>query len=286
MGVKVLTSAGYGSAESIAAGIIFAADHGASIINMSLGSATNSGTIAAAVDYAIRKNVVVVAASGNSLTPPCSVNYPAALNKVIAVGATDSSDALASFSCTGPELDLVAPGKSILSTTLGGTSSLDGTSFASPIVAGVAALMRSVNTTMSVSDLTRALDFTTTDLGGSGFDNNFGFGKVNAYAAVVAAQNATKFTSNPGFSDKTFPYPNPFNVNQSAKVIIALPASLGSSGIKIDIRTVAGVTVKTLNGTNEWDGKNDDGNIVASGLYYYFAQTSQGEVKGKLTVIK
>lgn len=292
MGVKVLNANGNGSFDAIANGVIYAVDNGASVINMSLGGSTQSDTVARAIAYAIAHNVVVVAATGNSLDPPCGVNSPASIPDVIAVGATDSSDALAFFSCTGPQIDVSAPGVGIMSIIQGNATdsaspASDGTSFSSPMVAGIAALMRSLDPTMSVRDITRYIDFTAKQKpSGSGFNNNLGFGVVDAGAALAAAQNRTKFTSNPGYPGDSFPYPNPVHPAQGEIATIALPASMGTSGIKIDIYNTAGERVRTVSGTNEWDGKNDDGSFVASGLYIYYATTSAGNVKGKVTVIK
>lgn len=287
MAVKVLNSAGTGSFAAIAAGVLYAADNGAAVINLSLGGVTASATVTAAIEYALSKNIVVVAAAGNdgNTTP---VNFPAAIARVIAVGATDRFDVLADFSCTGNALDLVAPGKGIHSTTNGGTSSLniDGTSFSAPMVSGVAALIRSIDAAMSVDDIARYIAFYSDDLGAPGFDTAFGFGRLNAFRAIQAASARAPLLTNPGFSGETFPYPNPFRPSEQSKVTIALPASLGQRDLKITIMTVAGERVKTLTGTNEWDGRNDDGNLVASGLYFYYAETAAGNVDGKLTVIK
>jgi thermitase len=287
MGVKVLNSSGSGTFDSIADGIIFAADHGASVINMSLGGSSNSDTLTAAVNYAISKNVVVVAAAGNGSDNTCAVNYPAAIPPVIAVGATDENDALAFFSCTGPQVDLVAPGVNILSTVApAGTDTDDGTSFASPMVAGVAALVRSLNPNMSVGDVTRYIDFEADDLGTPGFDNNFGFGRLNAFKTLTAVHGNTPINTNPLDNGSSFPYPNPYNPTTGTRLLISLPQSMGSQDLKITIRDLAGTKVKELSGTNAWDGRNDDGNFVASGMYFYYASTSAGHVKGKLTVLK
>jgi len=148
MPVKVLDSQGIANDADIAAGIHFAVDHGASVINMSLGGPGASQTLQDAVDYATSHNVVVVAAAGNDGgTPDASVpHYPAACNGVIAVGATDSTGALASFSSYGPWVSVLAPGEDIVSTTYDGFYGAgDGTSFSSPLVAGIALLLRSAN---------------------------------------------------------------------------------------------------------------------------------------------
>ncbi len=139
--VKVLDDTGSGYYSWIANGIAWAADNGAQVINMSLGGSSPSSTQQAAVDYAWSKGVVVVAAAGNSNTS--SQFYPAAYPNVIAVGATDNTDAKASFSNYGSSwVDVAAPGASILSTTVNGGYGLkSGTSMASPHVAGEAGLI-------------------------------------------------------------------------------------------------------------------------------------------------
>ncbi|MCB4756290.1 MAG: S8 family serine peptidase [Elusimicrobia bacterium] len=288
MAVKVLNSIGSGPLDAIAEGIIYAVDNGAAVINLSLGGSEGSSTLKAAVDYAVTNNVLVVAAAGNSGNG-AAINFPAAYTRVIAVGASGNASnptGLASFSCTGPEIDLVAPGIDILSLTLGGTNTGEGTSFAAPMVSGVAALIRSMAPTMPVDDVIRYIDFYATDLGPGGFDNSFGFGRLNAAASVQAAFNRTPFTSNPASPGETFPYPNPFNPTLGSPVTIALPESLGSENIRITIVNTAGERVKTLTDTNAWDGRSEDGHYVASGLYFYYAETAKGHAKGKLTLIK
>src|SRR5581483_6337278 len=156
MPVKVLDSHGTANDADIAAGIHFAVDHGASVINLSLGGPGASQTLQDAVDYATGHNVVVVAAAGNDGgTPDAGVpHYPAACNGVIAVGATYSSGALASFSSYGPWVSVLAPGEGIVSTTYDcfyGAG--DGTSFSSPLVAAVALLLRSTNPGASESSI-------------------------------------------------------------------------------------------------------------------------------------
>ena len=148
MPVKVLDSRGSATDNDIAAGIHYAVDHGATVINMSLGGPGASDLLQSAVDYATSHNVVVVAAAGNDGgTPDASVpHYPAACNGVIAVGATDSTGALASFSSYGPWVNVLAPGTGIVSTTYDGSYGQgDGTSFSSPLVAAVAVLLRSAD---------------------------------------------------------------------------------------------------------------------------------------------
>ncbi|UPW00215.1 S8 family peptidase [Halorussus gelatinilyticus] len=141
--VKVLNSNGGGSYSDIAAGIEYVADQGWDVGSLSLGGSASS-TVRDAVQYADSRGVTLVAAAGNS--GPCSdcVGYPAAYPETIAVSSTNSNDDLSSFSSTGPEVDIAAPGSDIYSTYVGGGyDTLSGTSMATPHVAGAAGILRS-----------------------------------------------------------------------------------------------------------------------------------------------
>lgn len=181
MPIKVLDAQGSGYDSDVAAGIRYAADHGAEVVNMSLGSSSYSYTLAEAVNYAYNKGVTLVAAAGNDGS---SVSYPAACDHVIAVGALDQGDNLAYFSNRGQALDLTAPGVSILSTVPGGYGKMSGTSMASPLVAGCASLLLAAHPGYSPSQVEAALVEGATDLGSAGFDTDYGHGKVNALACV------------------------------------------------------------------------------------------------------
>ncbi len=142
MPVKVLNSRAGGRQSDVANGITWAADHGADVINMSLGGDEFSETVARAVDYAYRKGVVVIAAAGNS--GASSPVYPAGYLHVTAVAATDPQDRLADYSNWGAGIDVCAPGSSIFSTGIGGGFLLQsGTSMAAPMVSAAAAMLRS-----------------------------------------------------------------------------------------------------------------------------------------------
>jgi thermitase len=185
MNVKVLSDAGAGAYSWIASGIIWAADNGADVINMSLGGPSESSTLEYAIDYAWNKGVVVVAAAGNSGTD--SPFYPAYYTNCIAVAATDANDARTSWSNYGDWVDVAAPGASIYSTLKNNSYGyMSGTSMASPHVAGLAAL---VFTTVSdangdgkLNDEVRSrIEATCDDINVSGI----GSGRVNAYEAVA-----------------------------------------------------------------------------------------------------
>jgi subtilisin len=179
--VKVLDSRGSGSYSDIAAGVEYVADQGWDVGSMSLGGSSGSQTLKDACQYAVDNGVFLVAAAGNS--GPCTdcVGYPAKYSTVVAVSATDSSDALASFSSTGPEVEIAAPGVDVLSTKLGGgTETLSGTSMACPHVAGAAGLLMAngASNTQAHDTLTSSAE----DLGLA--SNEQGAGLLDAAAAL------------------------------------------------------------------------------------------------------
>jgi subtilisin family serine protease len=172
--------------SDIARAIVYAADRGVRVINVSVSGAQPSATLQNAIDYAWNKGAIVFAAAGNAGN--MSLSYPAACNHAVAVAATDSSDAHASFSNYGPWITLSAPGKDILTTTRGGGyAQWYGTSFASPIAAGVAALVLSIQPSMANAALISLLEQSADDLGAPGFDAQYGWGRINAYRAVTLA---------------------------------------------------------------------------------------------------
>ena len=156
MPIKVLSKQGFGTVASIAEGIRFAADEGAQVINLSLGGPIRSRILESAVEHAIAKGVVIVAAAGNSGR---EVGYPAAYPGVIAVSATDPEDKVAWFSSRGPEIAIAAPGVAVTQQTIcnGGRDrceifgTFNGTSMASPHVAGVAAMVEALGVTAPAS---------------------------------------------------------------------------------------------------------------------------------------
>ena len=184
LNVKVLGDDGYGYYSWIASGIIWAANNGAQVINMSLGGTSASSTLQDAINCAWGKDVVVVAAAGNNgnSTP----FYPAYYSNCIAVAATDVNDALPSWSDFGSWVDVAAPGASIYSTLLNsGYGYKSGTSMASPHVAGLAALLYSVvgdsNGNGRLNDEVRLrIESTADPLTNTGA----GSGRINAYKAV------------------------------------------------------------------------------------------------------
>jgi len=190
MAVKVMNDSGEGTDATVAAGIRWAVDNGAVVVTMSLGVDGMSTTLENAVDYASSRGVVTVAATGNSGSS--YVSYPAAYPSVIAVGAIDSTDRRASFSNFGTGLDVMAPGVQIYSTQGGGGYQyLSGTSTAAPYVAGVAAIMLSVNPALSPVEVGNVINSTARDISRTGYDTSTGWGIVDAFRAVEQIASPT-----------------------------------------------------------------------------------------------
>ncbi len=195
--VKVLGFLGTGTEPDIAAGVVWAADNGADVISMSLGSPDFGSVLENACNYALDQGVIIVAATGN--TPGVPIFAPARFDSTIAVGATDNRDQIASFTTTGPEMTVTAPGVDVWSAwdTLAlfgptdGYAFQSGTSMATPHVAGTVGLMRSVNRSISSDQVRAIFEATSVDLGAPGFDPTFGYGRIDAFEAVLAAGGAS-----------------------------------------------------------------------------------------------
>lgn len=191
--VKVLDANGSGSFSAVASGIVWATRNGMDVINMSLGGSGFSQAVADAVKAASDAGVLVVSAAGNSGC--CDrVLYPAKLPESMAVAAVDANDQRASFSSTGPEVDVAAPGVAVLSTVPQGTCrlcdpsgyrSLSGTSMAAPHVTGTGALL--ISRGLTNLEAWAQISGTATDLGFPGFDLFYGWGRVDALAATTEA---------------------------------------------------------------------------------------------------
>jgi thermitase len=192
--VKVLDAAGVGSTDKVVSGILWAADNGAAVINLSLGAETGTETLRGALKYAYDKGVVIVAAAGNSNG---NVFYPAAYDTyVLSVAATDYNDARAAFSNFGARIDVAAPGVRVLSTVptwYFGPDVLpygfgDGTSFSAPHVSGLAALIKSLKTWLTPAQIQDIIRYSADDVNSSQFlgkDEYLGYGRINMEKALV-----------------------------------------------------------------------------------------------------
>ena len=185
--VRVTDVYGYTSESIIAEGITYASDQGCRVINVSF-NASYSPTVSAAAQYARNKGAVVVVAAGNGGYFDESTDNP----NVITVSATGRDDLLPSWSNRGNNIDLSAPGQDILTLSAGGgTLWKSGTSFAAPVVAGVAALVTYANPNLSATQVEQVIKDSAGDLGTPGWDANYGNGIVNASNAVARALTLT-----------------------------------------------------------------------------------------------
>ncbi len=208
MPVKVLDATGNGTYTNIVNGITFAADNGAKVINMSLGGASGSTALQNAVIYAYNRGVTIVCAAGNAGTS--ALQYPASYTQCISVSAVRYNRTYTSYTSYGSTIDICAPGgdvtvdqngdgyvDGVLQQTHDGVNYgtfgyyfYEGTSMACPHVAGVAALLIAKNGgTMTPDAVRAALQNTATDLGSAGWDQYYGYGLVNASAALSSISN-------------------------------------------------------------------------------------------------
>lgn len=203
MPIKVMDSTGMGTEQDAADGIVWAADNGAKIINLSLGTYDDVPALRDAVDYAWNHGCIVVAASGNNESS--AMFYPAAYERCIAVGATNEARARCTPADWGADeygapqgsnygsyLDVVAPGNNIIGAGIEHDWILDGyytysagTSAAAPFVAGIAALVLSHNPTWTNGEIRDQIENTCADVDAPGWDQYTGWGLVNAYHALV-----------------------------------------------------------------------------------------------------
>lgn len=203
MPLQALDDDGSGNTNTVAAAVQYAVAHGANIISLSLGSTFDDTYLRQQIDAAIAQGVLVVAAAGNNGTS--SMVYPAAYPEVLSVGADDASDNRASFSSYGTNLDVVAPGVAgdICSTVYLSTNTTSayscgysGTSFATPMVAGLAGLLLNQDPGATPSDLMRFITQNadkTPSMGGADRSLQQGYGRIDIYRSVLAASLA-----NPG----------------------------------------------------------------------------------------
>lgn len=272
MPIKVLNSKGSGSYAGIADGIYFAADNGADVINMSLGGSSPATTLKNALAYAYNKGVTIVCAAGNEYQSGNPPSYPAAYDAYcIAVGATRFDETRSYYSNTGSYVDITAPGgdinvdqnfdgygDGILQQTFGnnpksfGYYFYQGTSMAAPHVAGVAALLIS-NGVTGPANVRNVLQITAKDKGPSGWDDKYGWGIVDAHAALTY---------------------NAVQVHDIAITNISLPASVNKGDIVDVIVTVANKGDYTESVTVILEDSTDSKNIGSRSLTMTVNQSS------------
>lgn len=208
--VRVLDSDGAGWESDIAAGVLWAVDHGAGVVNLSLGGPDASEAVRTAITIAVSRGVVVVAAAGNERGQGSSVSYPAGfgLPGELAVAATTKARVSAPYSNTGSYVSVAAPGDAILSTLAGSYKSLSGTSMAAPYVSAVVALVRSAAPGLGPVDVVRALTSTADDLEAAGRDDATGSGLVDPGAALCLVATCPPSTTPASPSPSGSPSPS------------------------------------------------------------------------------
>ena len=238
MALEALGPNGEGSSYNTSLAIKYAADHGARVINLSLGTNTTfvgPTDIQLAINYAWNRGALVVAAAGNSGTN--SLDYPASLPNVVSVAAVDQTGTRASFSNYGTGLAISAPGVQIL--TLSANDNvhyLSGTSLATPFVSGVAALLLSLDPTLTNVELWNVLNRTAVPVGTSGYNPQYGWGVVNAWNGINALNQ-------PFISVNSYPK----SVSQGASFSVGW-SILGPAGLSVtDTHIVYGTDPAALN---------------------------------------
>ncbi len=265
------------------------AAYGKIIINMSLGSqgdCSNTGfhPLQTAVNSAVSAGLMLFAASGNEGAG--FMDSPANCAGVYAVGATDAQDNLAYFSDSDPQMavrGLTAPGVDVYTTDMGGGYALaSGTSFASPMAAGLAALLWSAKPYDTPAQIFDLMKNSADDLGPPGPDNGYGWGRIDALKAMRLAETGSlSFTG----AFKAVAYPNPFRPKTQRLVSFTIPGKIFGPNAQVKVYTSEGELVRKLDGL-AWDGKNDSGSDVASGVYLFRMKTDNGSALGKLALIR
>jgi serine protease len=290
MPIKVLDASGNGTYTAIVNGITYAADHGAEVINMSLGGPSGSTALQNAVIYAYNAGVTIICAAGNAGTS--AAQYPAAYTQCISVSAVRYDRTYPSYSSYGSTIDICAPGgdvtvdqngdtypDGVLQQTHDGVNYgtfgyyfYDGTSMASPHVAGVAALLISkAGGSMTPDAVRAALQNTATDLGPAGWDQHYGYGEVNANAALLTIGNnppVAAFSGTP--TSGTYPLTVTFT-DASTNSPTSWAWTFGDGGTSTaqnpsHVYAAAGSFTVTLTATNAYgsDGETKTGYITVT----------------------
>lgn len=256
---------------------------GADVISMSLGGAPFSQVEQEAVNYAYNKGCVIVASSGNDSSG--EVSYPAGYDNVIAVGATDENDELAAFSNYGEKLDIVAPGVEIYSTVRGGYGEKSGTSMACPVIAGMASVVISAwkkgdNPNWTPLQVENIILSNCDDVNSNtnpNWDTYMGYGRINGAKIIDFIKTGIVNVD----EKDVIVYPNPFNPDFQNVQIVFPKNSIGEVK-KLRVYSIDGQQVRELSGSGgmiAWDGKNNEGEACATGLYFYYLDTTDGSEK-------
>ncbi|KKB41207.1 S8 family serine peptidase [Bacillus thermotolerans] len=255
----------YAESYDIAEAMMYAADQGADVINLSLGTYVYSSVMEYAAAYALEKGTLVVAAAGNEGTS--LPMYPAAFSKVIGVSAVDEKDHITGFSNVGRHINLSAPGENVYSTMPVHSYGYDsGTSMAAPVVSGTAALVLSKNPFLTPQQVMRILYQSSVDLGHPSMDDSYGHGRVDAHQALALTPKPMGAIS---LNTKEFRMTGKTNIRAALSV-------RGSMRGLVYVEDASGRRVRTLiNGelpkqggfVAYWNGKQDNGDFAPAGKY-------------------
>ncbi len=308
MPVKVLDAEGQGYDFTIAQGIIWAAEHGARVINLSVGGEAAGMVLKDAVLYAYQRGCVVVAAAGNEALAGNPVCYPAAYDKVISIAACNYSGSRAGYSVYNQYVDVAAPGGDdgpvsgmILSTFNSTASSYAyaiGTSMACPMVAGAIAMLLAQEPNRTPDEVENII-FTTAEKTGSllsdpdGWNQYLGWGRVNLYQALT--RKAT-FAPKPS-GRATYNYPNPYNPSAGELTYVVIPLEPGQvvASVRLCIYADMGRLVRKIEipGSEAWpgkliawDGRNGSGAGVANGVYPFTLELDEKLYRNKIAVLR
>lgn len=255
----------------VAEGIYYAMDAGADIINLSLTTNAYTNILDEAVQAAAARGVIIIAAAGNEHT--AKLRYPAALKNVLGISAIDKKEKITSFSNFGKYIDFTAPGMDIYSSVSESNYEvLSGTSMASPMVAGITALILAKNPFLSPSELTSILKKSSSDLGPEGWDPQYGFGKIDAYKSLI---NTPYHMSSINLSDDSFTIDGSkkltISFNTAKDTFVSLYAEDSNGNVIKKMLTNKSSTGDTI--TYNWNGKLDNGAYHSSGTVKLVVKT-------------
>jgi thermitase len=279
LAVQIMNNIGVGGVVHLKAGIEYAVNNGAKIINISAGWSADSETMVQALDYAEAHDVLLVISAGNDSSG--NVTFPARYSpnysNILSVSATDHNDVVASYSNTGSEVCVSAPGgyggsrggNDIYSTTPNyagfyyHTSSiynppvplnygyLYGTSMAAPHVSAIAGLILSINPNLYPYQIKDIIQQTAEDKGTTGRDNSYGYGRVNAYKALKYTIENYGGTFN---QNVTIPAGDTWNLQPGVTLAFASGCALIVNGtLNASGTSSSGITF-TKSGANNWSG--------------------------------
>jgi thermitase len=253
MPIRISDSSGTATYSSMAAGLNWAADHGAKVANLSY-IANNSSTVTNAAQYFVNRGGFVTCSSGNYGSFVSTPDNP----YILTVGASNTDDTICSTSNYGNCVDVAAPGAMIYTTKVGGGyGPSSGTSMASPVAAGVAALIMSVNPSLTPASVRQIIQDSADDKGAPGRDSYFGYGRVNAYRAVMMALSASGSGGDTTAPSVSFSQPsNGVTLQDSFNLVAQASDNVGVAGMTMSIDGVQVASSASGSCSYSWNTNN------------------------------